>query len=224
MQQQPFPIISGLSAFLISLSFSIIYVGSLYLSNNARLSFVSEPHRAKPGREDEEREKMKNERWRDDPDVIRARLTAVSVATVVCCLSVFVVLLFYHVGSGAVKACYCSCIDSLVILNLPFYFYFIFFQDVNFAAKYTLIRLGFLPSLDLSGGLVHLVTPLLFLGPLFCSCLRQELPFQRNWMWETHISARYLSVHGLRNYWIVSKPFSRFFFILRCRDIVLCYI
>ena len=95
---QSSPVISSFSAFLITLSFAFIYVGSLYLSKNARLSFVSQPYRANPGREDEEREKMKNERWRDDPDVIRARLAAVSVATVVCCLGVFAVLLF-HVGS-----------------------------------------------------------------------------------------------------------------------------
>lgn len=43
---------------------------------------------------------MKNERWGDDPDVIKARLAAVSVATVVCCLGVFAVL-FYHVGGTA---------------------------------------------------------------------------------------------------------------------------
>ena len=97
---QPSPIISSSSAFLITYSFGFIYVGSLYLSKNARLFFVSEPHRPKPGREDEERKKMKTERWRDDPDVIKARLVAVSVATVVCCLGVFAVL-FYHIGGTA---------------------------------------------------------------------------------------------------------------------------
>ena len=71
--------------------------------------------------------------------------------------------------------------------------------------KYTLLRLGLLPSFGLSASLAHLVTPLLFLGPLFGSYLRGELPLQRNWMWETHVVARYLSVHGLRNYWIVNN-------------------
>ncbi|KAF8802202.1 hypothetical protein BYT27DRAFT_7197287 [Phlegmacium glaucopus] len=170
---QPSPVISSSSALFISLSFAVIYVGSLYLSKNARLSFVSKPYRTKLGREDEEREKMKSERWRDDPDVIRARLAAVSVATVICCLGVFAVLLFY----GTVKG-----IDAVA-------------QD-------TLLRLGLLPQFGLSAGLAHLITPLLFLGPLFCSYLRRELPFQRNWMWETHVMARFLSVHGLRNYWI----------------------
>jgi prenyl protein peptidase len=103
-QTHPSPIISSSSALLITLSFAFIYVGSLYLSKNARLSFVSKPYRVQPGREDEERKKMKNERWRDDPDVIRARLAAVSVATVVCCLGVFAVL-FYHVGN-TVQVCF----------------------------------------------------------------------------------------------------------------------
>lgn len=169
---QPSPVISSSSALFLSLSFGIIYVGSLYLSKNARLSFVSKPHQVKPGREDEERKKMENERWRDDPDVIRARLAAVSVATVVCCLEVFAVL-HHHVGG-----------------------------TVNDATKYTLLRLGFLPPSGLSSVLAHLTTPLLFFGPLFCSYLRRELPFQRNWLWEIHVAARYLSVNGLRNYWI----------------------
>jgi len=168
----PSPIISSSSALLITHSFAFIYVGSLYLSKITRLSFV---YRVIPGKEDEERKKMNNERWRDDPDVIKARMAAVSVATVVCCLGVFAVL-FHHVGGTA--------------------------NDFDVAVKYTLLRLGFLPSFGLSASLAHLVTPLLFLGPLFGSYLRQELPFQRNWMWETHVVARYFSVYGLRNYWI----------------------
>jgi prenyl protein peptidase len=92
---QPSPIISSFSALLITHSFALVYVGSLYLSKNTRFSFVS-----KPGREDEERKKMKSERWGDDPEVIKARLAAVSVATVVCCLGVFAVL-FYFVGGTA---------------------------------------------------------------------------------------------------------------------------
>lgn len=99
---QPSPIISGSSALLITHSFALIYVGSLYLSKYTRFFFFSKPYRAKAGREDEERKKMKNlkERWRDDPEVIKERLVAVSVATVVCCLGVFAVL-FYHFGGSA---------------------------------------------------------------------------------------------------------------------------
>jgi len=90
---QPSPIISSSSALLITHSFAFLYVGSLYLSKNTRLTFVSNPYRAKPGREDEERKKLKNERWGDDPDVIKARLAAVSVATVVCCLAFLLLMI-----------------------------------------------------------------------------------------------------------------------------------
>ena len=34
------------------------------------------------------RPKEQDERWRDDPDVIKARLTAVGLATLVCCFVV----------------------------------------------------------------------------------------------------------------------------------------
>jgi len=39
-----------------------------------------------------ERQRQRNEKWRDDPDVIRARLVAVSVATVVCIFCILAVL------------------------------------------------------------------------------------------------------------------------------------
>lgn len=70
-------VMSHLAAF----GYALIYVGSLYISKNARLSFTSDPNYGK-----RERERRPEERWRDDDDVIRARLTAVSIATVVCCL------------------------------------------------------------------------------------------------------------------------------------------
>ena len=85
------PLLSTSSAHALSLCLGGIYVGSLYLSKHARLSFSSSGGGgtgiAVP------REKQKDERWRDDPDVIRARLVAVSIATVVCCMVVFAVIL-----------------------------------------------------------------------------------------------------------------------------------
>jgi len=86
------PLLSTTSAHLISLLLGTIYVGSLYLSKNARLSFVSTPAATPQGNGNIPRGRLKEERWRDDPDVIRARIFAVSVATVVCCLGVFVML------------------------------------------------------------------------------------------------------------------------------------
>lgn len=86
------PLLSTTAAHLISLVLGTTYVGSLYLSKNARLSFVSKPADIPQGYGNIPREKLKDERWRDDPDVIRARIFAVSVATILCCLAVFVVL------------------------------------------------------------------------------------------------------------------------------------
>lgn len=60
-------------------------MGSIYLSKNTRLSFSSKTVKVANG---QARLKEADERWRDDPDVIKARLVAVGVATVICCLGV----------------------------------------------------------------------------------------------------------------------------------------
>lgn len=65
------------------------YVGSIYLSRDARLSFSKTKVYLDYGFA---RLKLRNERWRDDPDVIRARLVAVSGATLICCAVVFVLM------------------------------------------------------------------------------------------------------------------------------------
>lgn len=67
--------------------FATCYVGSIYISKNARLSFSKTKVHLDYGFA---RLKLQNERWRDDPDVVRARLVAVSSATLVCCAIVFV--------------------------------------------------------------------------------------------------------------------------------------
>ncbi|KIM36558.1 hypothetical protein M413DRAFT_449099 [Hebeloma cylindrosporum] len=190
----PKPLLTTSSAHLISLGLGAVYVGSIYLSKNARLRFTSRtrlkrtPHGDDNGgngndhaNELRERERQKNERWRDDPDVIRARLVAVSIATVVCILCVLAVL-WSNVGGTL--------------------------QTLDIVLEATLLRLGF-PSLNPFAFhfnartlLPHLVTPMLFLGPIFTGYLGGELPGQRNWMWRTHIVARFFRIQGLRNYWI----------------------
>ena len=83
----PSPPISVATAHAFAAFFSISYVGSLYLSRTARLHFHRDPS---PGagagadqhkKEGEERERMSGERWRNDPDVIKARLLAASLST-----------------------------------------------------------------------------------------------------------------------------------------------
>ncbi|KIY52499.1 Abi-domain-containing protein [Fistulina hepatica ATCC 64428] len=70
------------SAHAVAFGFSLTYVGSLYLSKHARLSFS---RHATADLQGGQRQRREDERWRDDPDVIKARLVAVISATVVCC-------------------------------------------------------------------------------------------------------------------------------------------
>lgn len=73
------PPISVATAHAFAAFFTFSYVGSLYLSKGARLYFKSGVKvDTRPG---EEREKESEERWRNDPDVIRARLVAASLST-----------------------------------------------------------------------------------------------------------------------------------------------
>ena len=85
----PVPPLSTTFSHIFSLAFASIYVGSIYLSKNTRLSFSGKTVHVPNG---QARLKEPDERWRDDPDIIRARLVAVGVATVICCLGVFSVV------------------------------------------------------------------------------------------------------------------------------------
>lgn len=74
--------LSPQTAHVLGLVFASMYVGSIYVSKEARLVFSAQPKtETDPSRE---RIKEQNERWRDDPDVIKARVAAVSIATVLC--------------------------------------------------------------------------------------------------------------------------------------------
>lgn len=84
----PEPLLGTSSAHLLSLIFATTYVGSIYFSRRTRLSLRS--RNTKSDTDDAGHNPTKG--TRDDPDIIRARLLAVSVATVVCCAGVFSVL------------------------------------------------------------------------------------------------------------------------------------
>jgi hypothetical protein len=92
------PSISTTLAHFLALGFSVAYVGSLYVSKNARLSFSSKAGWSRNG---EARRKEREERWRDDPDVIKARLAAVTLASAVCCI--IVVVIVWLVGGSKVS-------------------------------------------------------------------------------------------------------------------------
>ncbi|KAJ7132629.1 hypothetical protein C8R46DRAFT_329706 [Mycena filopes] len=83
--QSPAYPLSPLSSHLLALSFSASYVGSLYVVKNARLRFSARD--ARPPRWDVQVGS------RDDPAVIRARLTAATFASLFCCCGVYIVVL-----------------------------------------------------------------------------------------------------------------------------------
>lgn len=82
----PTPPLTTSSAHLLTLLFTSSYVGLLYLSKKTRLSFSNTVSQKGP------RKKQSDERWRDDPDVIKARLVLVTLVSVACCGIVFVVI------------------------------------------------------------------------------------------------------------------------------------
>lgn len=109
----PYPPISTSTAHALTFLFAFSYVGSLYISKNARLSFTSRP---RPTANGAPREKLSQERWRDDPDVIRARLAAVMASTIICCAGVFG-MLWHFVGDGpGVGTTFLQHITVLIIL------------------------------------------------------------------------------------------------------------
>ncbi|KAH9480072.1 CAAX prenyl protease 2 [Psilocybe cubensis] len=167
----PKPLITTSFAHYVSLGLACIYVGSLYLSKNARISLNGKG--AKPRRP--------NVAMRDEPDVIRARLLAVSIATVACCLAVL----------GVVWESVSWRMTSLDIV----------LDSVMLRLGFPIASIGPITT-NIPSILPHLITPLLFLGPLFAGFLSHELPGQRNWRWQSHIVGRFFSLHGIRNYWI----------------------
>lgn len=83
------PSISPNTATLLSAFFTFSYVGSLYLARAGRLAFHAPSVDVPNG---QERVREANERWRNDPEVIRARLTAAVISTVTSCVVVAMVL------------------------------------------------------------------------------------------------------------------------------------
>ncbi|KIM23733.1 hypothetical protein M408DRAFT_77114 [Serendipita vermifera MAFF 305830] len=81
--------LSSYTAWILSAFFASSYVGSLYIFPAGRLKFNAE--RVEVGR-DAERARSLNERWRNDPATIQARLAGVTLSTVLSCLVIFAVV------------------------------------------------------------------------------------------------------------------------------------
>ncbi|ETW83755.1 hypothetical protein HETIRDRAFT_240649, partial [Heterobasidion irregulare TC 32-1] len=140
------------------------YVFPLYLMKHTRLSFSASPS-AGVGRE---RVKQPEERWRDDPSVIKARLLSASISTAVACGWAYAVIRY---------------IWKSYIPDAPSW-------------SFIKPRLG----LTLSGDTIpaYLVTPALFMGPLYVRHLQGELPFRR-WTFRD-VRDTFFTWTGFRNF------------------------
>ncbi|OCH85481.1 Abi-domain-containing protein [Obba rivulosa] len=155
----PLPLAHAFAAF-----FALSYVGSIYVSKNARVS----PNNGQPAPA-RARAKDPEERWRNDPGVIRARLLAVSLSTLASCVAV---LMLMWVTGGAKKELFHEALIS------------------------TITRLG----LAHAPLLPCLVTPLLYLGPLYFEFLVGRLPLQRHWNIKLDLFPVVATWQGWRNY------------------------
>ncbi|KAG5728088.1 CAAX prenyl protease 2 [Termitomyces sp. T112] len=165
------PPISTATAHLLTFIFGFIYVGSLYVSKHGRLSFSQDRAKNANGTP---YGKLQDERWRDDPSVIRARFLAGTIATILNCGLVFYILW--------------SVIDDRS-------------DRFKVTLETTVARLGFnIYHLDMDMILPHLVTPVLFTGPLFGMYLGGHLPFQSRFYFQNDVVNKFTSWVGIRNY------------------------
>jgi len=175
------PPISVAAAHCFVAFFAVLYVGSLYLSRSGRLSFKKVT--APDSQNGEERRKERDERWRNDPSVIRARMLAASLSTLVSCMLVTNVI-WNLVGKG--------------------------YPSFGIALESTLVRLGFTLNFDYYSALrillPCLVTPVLFLGPLYVEFLASSLPFQKHWSIARCLRPMFTTWQGWRNY--IIGPFT----------------
>ncbi|KAG6853111.1 hypothetical protein C0991_006801 [Blastosporella zonata] len=163
--------ISTATAHLLTLFFASTYVGSLYVSKHTRLSFSKHREYNDNGTP---RENLHDARGRDDAGVIKARLIAGTIATILNCSLVFYIL-WTIVGERP---------DRLQVT----------FETV-------ISRLGFkIYRLDIDRILPYLVTPVLFIGPLFAMYLSRHLPFQARYSLQVDVVKKFTSWVGIRNY------------------------
>lgn len=176
-------------AHLITTWFAFSYVASLYISKNARLSFSKSA--PVPKFEGVERAREEHERWRDDPAVIKARCLAVSISTMLSCLSLAVLLQYV---TPREEVCPGPYLDPLQVSDQKI-------QSLFSTLDTTARRLGFYPFS--ASTLSLLVTPVLYLGPLYAMYLQQTLPGQRLWSVDGDLKPLFTSWISIRNYWVV---------------------
>ncbi|KLO07816.1 Abi-domain-containing protein [Schizopora paradoxa] len=110
--------------------------------------------------------------WRNRFEVVRARMVAVSISSLLSCVLVgATVQKLANEESSTLEM-------TLRLLGLP---YAIEIPSLAFIKPY-------------------LIIPILFLGPLYAQFLSQELPFQAKWSYEEHLKPTYLTFLGMRNH------------------------
>lgn len=97
------PLLSPTTAFLLCGFFTLSYVVSLYLASAGRLVFRAPPVNVPNG---QERVRLANEQWRNDPSVIKARLRAVTISTLLSMLTVGFVVIQTAKGSMSTVSAY----------------------------------------------------------------------------------------------------------------------
>ncbi|PFH47264.1 hypothetical protein AMATHDRAFT_152548 [Amanita thiersii Skay4041] len=170
----PPPLVEQLTttqAHVLALAFASAYVGSLYMSRHTRLSFAKGSSGSEQQQQPQVRMKERHERWRDDDEVIRARLTVCACVTVGCCAAVL-----------GVQWCHGSPSTRLLGLHT---------LSLRVPSSLSTLSEALTP---------HLLTPLLFAGPLYTTFLDRALPFMTFWSIQHDIVDKFTSWQGLRNY------------------------
>jgi prenyl protein peptidase len=154
------------------------YVGVLYAAKGARLgrdiNATGTPLQSNTSQE----------RSRDDPAVIRARIAAVSASTSNA-LFAFLILLRWIVENNSVGN---EAIPELWVITF----------------RSAAARLGFTMNIFHQWS-SHLVTPVLFAGPLYAQYLFKTLPGQAQWSYRRSLMPIYSTWIGRRNFIFVSS-------------------
>jgi len=178
----PVPPLSTRGANLVAFFFSASYVVSLYLSKHARLGKSSKP--------DGSNANESQKRTRDDPNVIKARMVAASTSTILSCVVVF--LLVWHIVDDLENVSGLNPVTTATqSYSSP--------QNASLAFDSTMARLG-LTLFEDHSMLPYLVTPVLYLGPLYATFLDAKLPFQSRWSWDRDMLPVFKTWVGIRNY------------------------
>jgi prenyl protein peptidase len=174
-------IITPSTAWLLSAFFATSYVGSLYIFPAGRLRFNNE--RVEVGR-NAERARTLNERWRNDPATIRARLSGVALSTVLSCFVIYAVV----TKTGSWKVSHLSFLSSL-LNELQWGDW----ESISQAMHLLGIVYSHIPIS------AWFLAPLLYTGSFYVQMLDRELPFQRNWSLRTSLGPLFTSWLGFRN-------------------------